>query len=529
MAKKNKEENLLKWSELIVWCYLAVMLGIFPLYYQNKYWNMGAAKYRFFRLMTLIMLIYLAVTQICTWLFDTKKEKQKIKLSFMDKMVLIYAGAAVVSWIVSPFRTNAWIGSDGWYMGLLSQLMFVGIYFALSRFGTDLKWPLWIIGISGAIVFFFAYIHRFNLDPFGLYEGVVEHEKIAFLGLLGQATWYSSYLCVILPLVVGVYVTADWKKAKRSVCFRGLTAGFLFLGFCSVVTQNSDSAYVGLGLSFLFLLWFALEDLAVWKQYVEVGLLAVAAAKCTGILQIVFADRARTLDPLSEVITKSRAGWLVLAAGVLCYAVTCYAEKKCVGRPMQKWKQVICRFRIVLYLLIFLAVCSLPVMIWLVTTGKFAGNFGVLQESGYMVFDRSWGNGRGTIWSYAVGVFMEYSPLMKLFGCGPDALMFYTVAHHAEEIKVVWGDLALTNAHNEWLTAVVDYGIIGGTAYLGIFLTSLVRSVKNYKNRPVLLAMGAAVIAYMGHNISCYQQVICTPLIFMVMGTAEYLIRKQSR
>ena len=95
MAKKKKEENLLKWSELIVWCYLAVMLGIFPLYYQNKYWNMGAAKYRFFRLITLIMLIYLAVTQICAFLFDSKKERQKINLSMMDRAVLFYAGAEI--------------------------------------------------------------------------------------------------------------------------------------------------------------------------------------------------------------------------------------------------------------------------------------------------------------------------------------------------------------------------------------------------------------------------------------------------
>ncbi len=528
MAKKKKEENLLKWSELIVWCYLAVMLGIFPLYYQNKYWNMGAVKYRFFRLITLIMLIYLAVTQICAFLFDSKKERRKINLSMMDRAVLFYAGAAVVSWMCSPFRMDAWVGSDGWYMGLLSQLMFVGIYFALSRFGTDLKWPLWIIGISGTIVFFFAYIHRFNLDPFGLYEGVLEREKIAFLGLLGQATWYSSYLCVILPLMVGGYVTADWTRNKIGYGVRGLTAGFLFLGFCSVVTQNSDSAYVGLGLSFLFLLWFALEDLTIWKQYVEVGILAVMAAKCTGILQTVFADRARALDPLSDMITKSKAGWLVLIAGILCYIATCYVEKKCAGKPMPKWSRMIRRVRIILYFLIALAVCALPVMIWMVTTGNLTGNFGILQESGYMLFDQRWGNGRGAIWSYAVKILWEYSPLMKLFGCGPDALMFYTAAHHAEEARAIWGDMALTNAHNEWLTAVVDYGVIGGAAYIGIFLTSLWRSVKKAKNRPVLLAMGAAVVAYMGHNISCYQQVICTPLIFMVMGTAEYLIRRQN-
>lgn len=527
MAKKKKDKNLLNWSEMIVWCYLAVMLGIFPLYYQNRYWNIGAAKYRFFRLMTLIMLIYLAVTQICKCLFDSKKEKFQMKLSRMDRVVLLYMIAAVVSWTLSPWRTDAWIGSEGWYMGLLSQLMFAGIYFALSRFGTVSEWLLWVIGVSGAIVFIFAYIHRFNLDPLGLYEGVAEDEKIGFLGFLGNATWYSSYLCVILPVMAGVYIMCDWSKVKNGPLFREWLSVFLFLGFCGVVTQNSDSVYVGMGLAFLFLLWFAMEDLQCWKKFVETGLIVIAAAKFTGILQIVFPEKARELGPLSNMITKSSAGWLILSLGFICYGITCWVQRHCVDRQVSECSQIIRRFRTFFYLLVIAGICSLPLMIWLVTTGELSGNFGALQESGYLVFDQRWGSGRGKIWSYAIRVFLEYPPVMKLFGCGPDALMFYTAAHHAEEAQLLWKDLLITNAHNEWLNAVVNYGIVGGAAYAGIFLTSLIRSVRNGKNHPLLPAMGAAVIAYMGHNITCYQQSVCTPLIFMVMGTAEYLIRRQ--
>lgn len=186
MAKKKKEENLLQWSELIVWCYLAVMLGLYPLYYRNNYEDIGTAKYLFFRLVTVIMLVYLIVVQLCKYFFEAKKEKIKLRLSVMDRIVLIYGGAAAVSWCLSSFRAEGIIGSDGWYMGLLSQAMFVGIYFAVSRFGTEERWPLWVSGVSSFLAFLLAYLNRFDVDPLGMYEGFTQ--KKGYLGVIGQAT-----------------------------------------------------------------------------------------------------------------------------------------------------------------------------------------------------------------------------------------------------------------------------------------------------------------------------------------------------
>lgn len=527
MRKKEKKRNILTWSELIIWCYLAVMLGIFPLYYQNNYVDIGTAKYLFFRLVTLVMLSYLIVAQICKYFFEVKKEVIKFHLSVMDQIILIYAVTAIVSWGMSPFRVEGWIGSDGWYMGLLSQIMFVGIYFVMSRFGIDEKWPLWIIGCSSFIVFLLGYLNRFDIDPLGMYAG--PDQKKGYLSVIGQANLYSNYVCMVLAFMMGIYIIVDWSRVKKGRSIRVLLSVLLFLGFGSGITQSSDSFYLGMGVTFLFFLWFAMGDLVIWKKYVEIGILAVASAKFTGALQMIFSERVLTLDPLSVLVTQSNEGWLILILAVLCYILTCWAEKRYIKKRLSGLYKIICSFRIFFYMLIILVILSFPLMVWLVTTGKVFGSFGVLQESGYMVFDQKWGNGRGAIWSYAVRIIQEYPFFMKLFGCGPDAMIYYTLEYHMAELQASWDKvLGVRNAHNEWLTAVVDYGIIGGTAYLGIFLTSLVRSVKNYKNRPVLLAMGAAVIAYMGHNISCYQQVICTPLIFMVMGTAEYLIRKQS-
>ncbi len=570
-ANKNVRKNTavsqasLTLPECIVQVLLAALLGIFPLYYQNKYYNMGDAKYQFFKTVTFILLIVLAALLATDKLITPPKDWKKPKLSFLDSAVLAYTAAAILSWIFSPFKSEAWIGSHEWYMGLLSQLLFVGIYFAVSRFCTRKKWPLWIMGASAAVVFLIAYLHRFKIDPLGLYENISDHYQVLFLGTIGQATWYSSYIAVVLPVIMGIYIQDETLP-------RILTGCLLFLGFCSAVTQNSDSIYVGLGLAFLFLLWFAMVNPYIWKQYLELCLIALSAAKFTGILQAAFPERVPELEPLSLMITKGKGGWPVFVAIAGVYALTLYLhyrlkqtarisssskeqtvaeDKKHTSVTQDSVPQTASlpvtyagslppilsykffrRLRAILFALLGIGMLLVPIVMWLVSTGRISGSSGILGSTGYLNFaDKSWGSGRGQTWSYCVRIFSEYPPLMKLFGCGPDSLTFYSEAYHAAEIQAMWNGLKLTNAHNEWLTALINYGLIGAAAYLSVFILATIRMLKNRKESPILLAAAAAVLSYAGHNFFCYQQAVCTPLIFIVIGAAEYLCRnpKQKR
>lgn len=562
-TKKNRRKNAaapqasLAIPEYIVQALLAVMLGIFPLYYQNKYYNMGDAKYLFFRTATLTLLTVLALFLAFDQLITSPEDRRRPKFSFLDAAVLVYTAAAVLSWIFSPFRAEAWIGSHEWYMGLLSQQLFAGIYFAVSRFCSRRKWALWIMGASAALVFLIAYLHRFKIDPLGLYENISDYYQVLFLGTIGQATWYSSYIAVVLPVLMGIYLVGQQTDVKNpaergdglfSWIFRNgklahmLTGCLIFLGFCSAVTQNSDSIYVGLGLAFVLFLWFAMTDPHMWKRYMELCLIALSAAKVTGLLQTAFPERVPELDTLSLAVTKGKAGWPILAAAAVIYAVTLYllhrrkqetaAESPHTNQTASGCKGQIfsCtffrRFRNLLFAGLGACLLFLPIAMWMVSTGRISGGSGPLGSTGYLNFDGDgWGSGRGKTWSYCIRIFSEYPPLMKLFGCGPDSLTFYSEAHHAAEIQAMWNGLSLTNAHNEWLTALINYGFIGAAAYLSIFVLTAVRALSHWKESPILLAAAAAILSYAGHNFFCYQQAVCTPLIFIVIGAAEYLCR----
>ena len=107
--------------------------------------------------------------------------------------------------------------------------------------------------------------------------------------------------------------------------------------------------------------------------------------------------------------------------------------------------------------------------------------------------------------------------------------MAYSYGLMGEEMRNFWPALTITNVHNEWFNGVLNYGIVGGAAYLGIFVTAAYRLLRSAleKEEAVMFGAGLAVVGYMAHNLLCYQQIIGTPLIFLLMGIGVAKVRKK--
>ncbi|MBQ2453889.1 MAG: hypothetical protein II497_05520, partial [Lachnospiraceae bacterium] len=123
----------------VVAVYLFFMFAIYPLYYEDKYYNMGDAKWHFFKWVTLIAVIVMFI--VFTWyqLYLCKAGKVREywdfgRTSLVDKTVLAYSFIVMTSFLLSPYKEYTLFGYDGWYMGLVSQLAFVIIYYFVSRF-----------------------------------------------------------------------------------------------------------------------------------------------------------------------------------------------------------------------------------------------------------------------------------------------------------------------------------------------------------------------------------------------------------
>ena len=115
---------------------------------------------------------------------------------------------------------------------------------------------------------------------------------------------------------------------------------------------------------------------------------------------------------------------------------------------------------------------------------------------------------------------------MVLTGPGPDcyAAVAYAAEPRATEMYNFWNHELVVCAHNEWLNMLFDEGILGIISYLGIFVSAFIVFIKKADN-PVLTGCAASVAAYFFHNMFCYQQILCTPMIFIIMALGMWSMK----
>ena len=561
---------LSKCRNIVISCYLLIMLGYFPLCYKYQYADMGDLKYKVFLYTSVGCVVLFLACSLLQIFFSLKNKKanasfladdawvnllfENTAMSALDIAVLFYFLCNSISFLLTPFKEKGFQGSDGWYMGFLSQILFVGIYFMLSKAWKYQKWVLWLFMASSGMVFLIAILHRFDVDIFNIYGELSLHYKILFLSTMGQASWYSSFLCVTFP--VGLYLF--FISEERNI--RIWSGIYSVIAMWSLVTQNSDSAFLSLA-AVLVLFFYLSFDKAYttrqtkgWnkkqkksdkrdlvqnpaKRFMEVLLLVTGSFCSMGILQKLFSHIMIPLEKLSLFMSQGKPVWTIFILLAAMYLLVWY------GMPFQKRVEKAAKeqkgsmqdkdnnrvlFWIMLSLVV-IAVLGLILFIVLNSNGYLYEKYGYQNSNNYLYFDGAWGNNRGYSWKFTITSFAGFSWLQKLFGVGPDCFSAYiaSVPEYYEEMSTHWQGLILTNAHNEYLTKLYNLGFAGLSAYLGMLITAVVIFVKNRKENRLLPAFALCTAAYMAHNIFCYEQVCCTPFFYILIGIGSCLLNNK--
>lgn len=529
VAKKNQNngrniavgtEIMGQLMEYLTAILLIVLCVAVPFYAKNGYHGIGDAKFAAYKTIMLVGCAILAAAAV-PYLFFRLKEHEKPKMSVTDWFVLAYLILTVISVFSGGFYEKVLWGHPGWYMGLMSQISFVLLYLFVSRFGKYYRMTLTVLCTVAGIVFMIGILHRLMIDPIGFYEGLDNSQKAQFLSTLGQATWYASFLMVTLPVGIGVFLYAEGKVW-------GILSGiYMTIGFCTLVTQNSDSAYFALAGAMLVLFMLSAEDKRVFRRFMGALTLFFAAGKVMYFLMQINPNPDLEVDFITRLMWTSRVTWVLL---VLCLLLTVIlymadAGKKTWEYPaelMHRMRWIVPAAAAVIIVVIVLVIC-------LQTRGALPEAVAdKLSGISYFNWNDAWGNGRGRIWQFSARIYAEGSFAHKLLGVGPDGFNSYVVAYYSEDETLLWGQKQLTNAHNEWLSILINGGILGAVAYLGIYVTSIRRFFCRHREDLCLAGITAACMSYLCYNFFCYQQVLCTPFIFILMGIGEYILR-QSR
>lgn len=492
--------------------YMIVLLVVLPLYTGGTYYQIGDSKYLLFRNVSFLCLgmwILLGVVSAIGGLVSGAKNvikagqltgrvfrcefRCKTGWSIMDSCVLCYGVCAVISAVASTYGATPWMGYRDWYMGAISQLLFVGIYFLVSREYTGTAYPIYLGEAALFAVTLFAFLQRCGLDLLGLQKGfqVTDWEYSHMLSTVGNINWLCGYLCVLLPWPVVGYLYSK-RRGKQIVCYVTSVSALVL-----TLTQGSDIGMALVAACLGLCMLYGIRRRVFFQRGILLALGVCVLCPAMG-WTMHFLDTQQMLAAdgfISGVILKPFWWWAALVLGGIAVLEWKLPDKsaKCMNRIGLILICLTAGLAAVLYL------CRLP-----------AGT--------------GWGSGRGGLWQAAWRAFCGMNPGQKLWGMGPDcfAEYIYDIPALAELTYTEghWADSIFANAHNEWLNQLVNQGILGVLAYLSVFVCGLRRY------RGMLLGV-FALILYGINSLFGFQQVMSTPFLFLVLGICEYRCRNK--
>lgn len=504
-------EMFLVIGNAVLRAYFFVMMIIYPFYFRGGYQEIGNAKYEFFRNISVVtagvMLPIIGVCVLLQFLEGSLAEHYK-RLSVTDWFVYGYLLSVLLSYLGSPYRKEALLGARGWYMGLLTQLLLIAVYFFFSRY---LKWKdayLAVMLAASGLTFALGILNRYSVYPIPM-----EGRAPGFISTLGNINWFCGYWSVFCPLGVLLY----WSCEK--VWQRTAAGFFMTIGFLSGVTQGSSSAcLVFLGL-FVLLFYLSFRENRSMCRFLEICIFFMLACQIARLFRHLPGLAFNYEDPLGNIITDTG---LTLYIGIFLGFLLLFFH-----RFVKKGGEISRLLWLRRAGLITLAGMASAYALLLTVNTCLPGRIPALSGKEFFTFNDKWANSRGGTWASGALAYRSQTLLRKWIGVGPDcfAEYIYSIPDLAERVYSQFGNVRLTNAHNEWLTLLVNQGILGAVSYAGIFLSAVCRFLKKAPMRPVLYLFAAGVLSYMIHNMVSFQQVLSTPFVFILLGIGENIQR----
>lgn len=537
-AKTDRQWNITKLPEKLccagVYIFLFVFIAVYVFYAPEGYIQIATHKYRFFRKMVLItggIMLPLIAIRCLSVVLEKKRDMKKPTVSLTDIFVILFLVVNGISFFFTEYREEALWGTSGWYMGFAMMVAFAGIYFLASRFydgKIDLFVP--IMGVA-SVVFLWGLLNRFSVYPVDM-----QYDSASFISCIGNINWFCGYWSIFFVIGIVLYIVAQ----KRSL--RVIAAVYSILSLAMGAVEGSDSAYLSMGVVFFFLFLVSFRKTEYMKRWLDECIFFCGVCQILRVIALFGPEDPTQAEGvwaglnLTNPIIEFMLGNLTLAAFVIFILLRILLEredKKFVKNreageslPETQWIQKIVWLKYTaIGLTVLVAVVYLALLI---INTRTPGILGPLSKYRIFLFDGSWGSNRGSTWRDGLLVYQTFSLRERLFGVGQDCFSIYgySVPELAARFAEKWPKSRLTNAHNECITFLVNLGVFGMLSFIGIFVSSFKRLLEKAKEEPLCYVFAASILSYFCHNQFSFSQVMNIPYIFLMLGLAENLMRK---
>lgn len=524
-------------SNAVVNYYLLVMFAVFPLFvsvffdgsfpfmhFDNGFFGIRHQKFYFFIAVSAIALI-VEVMLIITNISADKKDNT-LRKSFFDTLsVTDWAAAALLvsctlSTIFSSHPDLAFwgeitIGSGGIGRnnGLFLIILYVLLYFMISRLYRFREYVFVGLSVSCGIVYLLTVLNGYYIDPLNMltqFKTSQPNVYMEFFSTIGNKNMLASFICVTLPalFVMSVITEKLWKRVLYLVS-TGLGAMAMLIG-------DSDSALLGMGVFLMVFLVVFVRNITRLKRYFLALTVMLASFKLARLFSLMMNDNYKELGDLIKLLLFSPLVYVLLTAAALITAALYLLDSKKPDLTVPKAVPVIIG---ACFGVMVAVVLSVFFYFSVIDTETDLGSMEKLLR-----MNDAWGTHRGIMWLRSFNIFGDANLWQKLFGTGPDTFYFAFEPYFSQLQE--YGNSSTDAAHNEYINYLITIGLVGTISYLVFTGSALVRGFKASKKYPVALACAGAVVCYLAQATVNIALPIATPLFFLFVAMCEGCARQ---
>lgn len=488
-ARERKgNEKMFEW---IMGVYSLVILCAFPLVYHDHYFDILETKYAFYWASSVAMMVVMVGYGLISGQIgdffkgsNWKKTGKRIwkSLNFVDWAMLAFWLSNVISWILCvDWRWDAFWGTFGRYNGVFLMTVYTAVYFFVTRFFRFRQWYLDAFLVTGMLACGLGIVQYFQIDLLGFKAEMSEVQLSGYTSTFGNINTYTIYAGAVL--VVAVILFTQEKNWLRMFWY---FAAMMVAGVALII-GNSDNAYLTLAALFGLSPLYLFRTMKGFRRYLISLAAFFTSAQIVEWINVKFADRVFGIDSLFTMIVQyEHFRTMMIALWMAAAIVTVLTFRKKDGEDgIGKW--AVCLWMAV----IAAVVLAVAYVLYDANMGGNAEKYSAISK--YVVFNDSWGTGRGFAWRRSMEIYREFFTLKdKIFGYGPETFRVLMENFYLGES----GSIVFDNAHNEYLHYLITIGFVGMMSYIAWLLTSVIKMAKSLKGRPEVAACMFALAAY---------------------------------
>jgi len=539
----KSKRKLMNASNVIVGLWVMAMFTIFPLIYNDFYFDILQTKY--YTVLTLSIIMILALIVICGFaggfknFFENLNKKGfvvwfKEEFSIWDICIMVFwLMSALSTAFAGRFIMESITGDKGRYSGLLLISIYVILYFTVSRMFSFGKVYFTVFLAVSIPVCLFGYTDYFNMDILGFKEKISPEQWPIFTSTIGNINTYTAVLAFYIAIAGTLFITTPFKSDNG----RGESIGkivfyyvIMLMNFIALAMGTSDNGYLTLAAFFGLVPFVAFRTMEGVRRFILTIFTYLLGIKIIQLINISYAGKVLGISGLYDFISDFKYLDLIIVALAIVVIIMYVLEYR--KKEKRRDNEVLLRSLRYIWLAILVIIFAAIVFMGMkinsdVTAAK--EKYGALAD--YFVFNDSWGTFRGYIWRAAVEEYMKFPLLHKIFGSGPDTFGLYIGLLRNEEMTSVTGQF-FDATHNEYIQFLFTLGPIATIAYI---LALILPSVEALRTRlfylrdntmlPYLYACAIAVICYATQAVVNLNLPVVTPFLWIFLSIMVAILR----